>query len=268
MKAHREVLDRLYRRYNCQKFVHPDPLQFVYGYNDNRDREVVGLVAACLAYGRVKQILVSVSRALDALGPWPADFVIDVSPSLLRRTFRGFRHRFAAGEHMVALLIGIRSVLREFGSLEACFRSAAGRSDETLLAALCGFADRLKAAGGDSGHLLPDPSKGSACKRLNMYLRWMNRRDDVDPGCWESIGTDKLIVPLDTHMFRIAKTLGATRRGSADMRAALETTAAFGRVRRDDPVRYDFALTRLGIRDDLDLPAFLKRCNERAQSHA
>jgi uncharacterized protein (TIGR02757 family) len=125
---------------------------------------------------------------------------------------------------------------------------------ETVLEALEAFVARLaRTAPGDCGHLLPDPARRSACKRLNLMLRWLVRSDEVDPGGWEDVGPEKLIIPLDTHMHRIGLMAGATSRKSADMTAALEVTAAFRRLEPGDPVKYDFALTRLGIRDDMDV---------------
>jgi len=107
--------------------------------------------------------------------------------------------------------------------------------------------------------LISRPDKGSACKRLHMYMRWMVRSDDIDPGCWPEISPSKLIVPLDTHMFNIAKQLGLTTRNQANLATALEVTAGYAKLRPRDPVRYDFALTRLGIRSDTDLDAWLRR---------
>ncbi len=101
----------------------------------------------------------------------------------------------------------------------------------------------------DMTMLLPSPGKGSACKRLNLFLRWMVRSDDVDPGGWSGVDAGKLIVPLDTHMHRMGLEVGLTRRKQADMQAALEVTRAFRTIAPEDPVRYDFALTRLGIHD-------------------
>jgi uncharacterized protein (TIGR02757 family) len=113
---------------------------------------------------------------------------------------------------------------------------------------------------GDCGRLLADPRDKSACKRLNLYLRWMVRRDDVDPGGWEGVRPAQLVVPLDVHMHRIGRALGLTQRQQADCRTALEVTEAFRKISPEDPVKYDFALTRLGIRDDTNLDAFLARC--------
>ena len=250
----------LYRELNRRRYVHPDPLEFLYRYERPRDREVVALVASGLAHGRVAQILKSVSAVLDLLGPKPSDYLAGASEAQLRPLLRGFKHRFTTGENMAAMLLGARSLIERYGSLKAAFADGARPGDETVMPAMQMFATRLaEVAPGDCGHLLPDPARGSACKRLNLMLRWLVRSDEVDPGGWESIGAEKLIVPLDTHMHRIGRMLGMTGRKSADIRTALEITAAFRRILPADPVRYDFALTRLGIRNDLEMPAFLGR---------
>ena len=256
-----DSLERLYGELNRRRYVHPDPLEFLYEYDDPADQQVVALVASSLAYGRVKQILRSVSAVLAELGPHPTQRLTEMSPSRLRRAMAGFRHRFNTGEHVAALLLGAKRLMQQFGSLEACFSQGLGPADQTVLPALRQFGGHIgEAADGECGHLLPDPACVSACKRLNLMLRWLIRRDDVDPGGWTCVGPEKLIVPLDTHMHRIALSLGMTTRKAADMRTALEVTAAFRRIRPGDPVRYDFALTRLGIRDDVELSAFLAPC--------
>jgi uncharacterized protein (TIGR02757 family) len=250
-----EALDRLVTRYNRRRYVHPDPLEFLYRYPDVRDREIAGLVAASLAYGRVAQILRSVAKALAVMGPSPADFVARASPSCLARSFAGFRHRFSTGSELAALLAGARRMLDRYGSLHACFAAAFGRGDATVLPALSVFAREL--SGGHYSSLVSRPDGGSALKRLNLYLRWMIRHDRVDPGGWRGIPPSALVVPLDTHMHRLAAALGFTKRRQADMRTALEITAAFRAIAPRDPVRYDFALTRVGIRGDGDVHAAL-----------
>jgi uncharacterized protein (TIGR02757 family) len=168
---------------------------------------------------------------------------------------------------MAAMLLAARRLSRDYGSLGACFRAAMAGRDETVLPALEAFAAQLRAAAdGDCGHLLPDPTRGSACKRLNLMLRWLVRRDEVDPGGWDDVPAAKLVVPVDTHMHRIAAVIGATARAAADMTTAIEITAAFRSISPLDPVRYDFALTRLGIREDMDLSALLDRCNSGQES--
>lgn len=127
-----------------------------------------------------------------------------------------------------------------------------GAGDETVLDALSKFAGELsRRAGGCRRGLVPSPCKGSACKRLNLFMRWMVRRDEVDPGGWSGVPPSKLVVPLDTHMFRICSTMGLTRRKQADLRTAREITDRFREIAPGDPVRYDFALTRLGMRGEM-----------------
>lgn len=249
----RESLERLYRRYNRKQYIHPDPLEFVYHYSKAEDREVVGFIASALAYGRVAQILKSVQTVLDRLGPEPAWRIRKSRRATFVRDFGGFKHRFTTGADICALLESLRRILKRYGSLEACFLSKSDPASPTILPALCGFAEELSGCGcATTGMLLPAPERGSACKRLNLFLRWMVRSDDVDPGVWTGVPASKLVVPLDTHMHRIARLMGITRRRQADMRTALEITDRFRDIAPGDPVRYDFALTRLGIRQALD----------------
>ena len=253
----KDKLDELYAKYNRRRFVHPDPLEFLYCYEDPGDREVVGLVASSLAYGRVAHILKSVSAVLGLLGPSPASFIERASRRKLLDAFAEFEHRFTTGPELAALLFGIGRVRRRHGSLAECFQ-AGMNSGEDLRAPLSAFVAELTAAAGEPLlHLVPSPERGSACKRLNLFLRWMVRRDEVDPGGWDGVPRSMLLVPLDTHMHRVGRALGFTRRAQADWRTAAEVTAAFQRLAPDDPVRYDFALTRLGIRGDADMGEFL-----------
>jgi len=253
-----ERLDDLYRRYNRRAFVHPDPIEFLYEWEDVREREIVALVAATLAYGRVRQILTSVQRALAPMGPSPRRFLERSSHAELEAIYADFRHRVVKGRDLAHMLFGMKALVERFGSLETCFLSGVESADETVVPAMRAFLHLLVGcAGNGCGHLLPAPSSTSACKRVHLYLRWMVRRDAVDPGGWEDVSPAKLVVPLDTHMHRIARDLAFTERRQADLATALEVTAAFRQVRPDDPVRYDFALTRLGIRDDTVDPAFL-----------
>jgi uncharacterized protein (TIGR02757 family) len=255
------VLDDLYSRYNRREFVHPDPLEFLYHYEDIRNREIVGLVASSLAYGRVQQILKSVSLVLEQMQPSPYIFLNQASREALLPDFAGFKHRFTTGEDLVSMLLGIKGVIERYGSLHACFAAGMNDCDSTILPAISAFAKELTTEhNGRANSLLPSPTKGSACKRLNLFLRWMVREDEVDPGGWDVVPASKLIVPLDTHIHRICLALKLTKRKQADIRTASEITAAFRTISPDDPVRYDFALTRLGIRKEGDIGNFLEEC--------
>ncbi len=256
-------LEALYVKYNRREFVHPDPLEFLYNHNDLCDREIVGLVASSLAYGHVKQILKSVSTVLEPMKPTPSAFLKRAGEKTLLRTYKNFKHRWSTGSEIAAMLSGAGRMIELYGSLQKCFLAGLNGADKTVLPALASFVnDLVGASNGNCSSLLPSPERGSACKRLNLFLRWMVRHDDVDPGGWSCVAPSKLIVPLDTHMYRTGKALGFTNRKQAKMKAALEITEAFREFSPDDPTKYDFALTRLGIRDDTDLSAFLKTCTK------
>ena len=166
--------------------------------------------------------------------------------------FKDFQYRFAKGVHLVNLLWGIREVLKRFSSLENCFYTGMTPEDETIIPGLVFLFEQINRKK-DIGHLLADPQKKSACKRSLLFLRWMVRKDQVDPGGWDKICPSLLIVPLDTHMHKIGMMLGFTKRKSPDMKTALEITQGFRQILREDPVKYDFCLTRFGIRRGLSM---------------
>lgn len=256
-----DALEALYATYNRAAFIGDDPVGLVLRYPEPEDREIVALVASSLAYGRLSQIRRSLCLVLDRLGPRPARFVRDGSPSRLARVLTGFRHRFTNGADLAALLSGVRAAIARYGSLDGCFAIAGSTTDGSIIARMAAFVSEVRSGAGRlPGYLLPCPTDGSACKRLNLFLRWMVRRDEVDPGGWTSLRPADLIVPLDTHMHRIARRLGLTARQAADWRTASEVTRAFARIAPDDPVRYDFALTRLELRAGADLATFLRTC--------
>ena len=240
-----EELEALYDRYNHRCFVHPDPIEFLYRFERPKDREIVGLIASCLAYGKVAQILRSISLVLDKMGPSPARFLLASKYEGLQCAFQGFKHRFTRGVDLARLLWRAKTVIEDYGSLQACFVANFRAEDDTVIPALERFAEVFSPEG--SPFLIPAPSKGSACKRLNLFLRWMARQDEVDPGGWNLVPPSKLVVPLDTHMHRTGLALGFTGRKQADLRTAFEITDAFRKVAPHDPVKYDFVLTRLGI---------------------
>jgi len=250
-------LEALYRRYNRARYISPDPLQCLASYGDPADREIAGLIASGLAFGNVQTILRSTEAVLEKL-PRPARFLDGMTQPRLYRLFEGFRHRYVDGADVAGMLWGIKQARERHGSLEALFAACAKPADASILEALARFSHALR--GGKGNYLLPEVEKGSACKRLHLFLRWMVRHDAVDPGGWACIAPSQLLMPMDTHSHRIARLLGLTRRKAADARTMLEVTAAFRMLRPDDPVRYDFCLTRLGIRTDTDQDGFVHAC--------
>ena len=255
-----QYLETLYCGYNRREYVSPDPLQFLYGYGRTEDREIAALIASSLAYGRVTMILRGVRTLLDAMGGSPRAFVEEGSPKEWRERFRSFRHRFTDGDDVAYLLEGVRRVVAAHGSLGAALAQWR-RERGSLVGALDALVEHL--AAGRPNSLLSRPCGGSACKRHFLMLRWMTRSDGVDPGGWEALNPAELLVPLDTHMYRICEALRFTRRRCADLKTAEEVTAVFRLMRADDPVRYDFTLTRFGIRPELEQNDLIEQCRRR-----
>jgi len=253
----RGKLEECYYCYNRREYVHPDPLEFLYSYPDPRDREVVALISSSLAYGRVEQILKSVAWVLGRMGSSPCTFLREQRRGEMETVFCGFKHRFTKDTDLVLLLTGVAGIIDRYGSLYEAFAAGYDVSETTFIPALTAFVENIfREAGDGPSFLIPHPAGGGACKRLHLFLRWMVRKDEVDPGGWEDLPTSKLVVPLDVHMHRISRFLGFTRYKQAHLKAALEVTGAFARICPHDPVRYDFALTRWGIRPGMTMEEF------------
>ncbi len=168
--------------------------------------------------------------------------------------FKDFKYRFYPSASLVDFLLGIKKTVLHFGSLENCFLSGSCGKKTPQDSLLSGLESLVRSIGEETGttrSVLPDPGKGSAVKRLNMYVRWMIRSDEIDPGTWKSLSSAILVIPLDTHIMQISHILGFTRRTQADMKTALEITEALRTFDKTDPVRFDFSLSRLGIHPDL-----------------
>lgn len=252
----KEILDAVYSAYHKPEYIYPDPLSPVRGYTLAADREVAGLIASSLAVGRVELILKAVDQVLSPLGEHPADMLKSLSLQDLQHIYSTFVYRFFKSREISSFLSAIGEALRTYGSLEALFMEhhICGRTVVDGIRGFCSFI--MKASDGNAGILVTPPEKGSACKRLNLYLRWMVRHDSVDPGGWEHVSPADLLVPVDTHMFDLATRMHFTSRKAGDLRTASEITEAFRAFSPDDPVRYDFSLTRLGIHPDLDKSIF------------
>lgn len=245
----REKLDSLYDTYNKFELIHPDPLEFVYDYKLPEDQEIAALIASSLAYGRVAQILISAKKILTLLGEHPKQTLLNSDLDEIGQNLDFFKHRFTTGQEVYLLLKGIKTVLLKHGSLKACFC----QENSTYLGRVSKFVSEVNAFfDGGKSYLIPSPEDGSACKRLMLFLKWMIRKDKVDPGTWTNTGLLKeLIIPLDTHMYHISSELAFTKRKSADLKTALEITSNFRELNPDDPTKYDFTLTRFGIRSDM-----------------
>jgi uncharacterized protein (TIGR02757 family) len=250
-------LDALYRDYNRTDSV-SDPVHRVRPFADSADREVAGFCAAALAFGRVVSVLNSIDTLFRIMGPRPAKFVRRFEPDSPHPELRAMVHRWTRGNDVAALLWMLRQILERSGSLERFFMEGFSESDEDIGPALDSFSRRalaldIRRAYGRLPkrpgvcYFFPRPSAGSACKRLNLFLRWMVRSDEVDLGVWTRVPRSKLIVPLDTHVIRLGRCLRLTRYASPGWKMAADITASLRRLDPVDPVRFDFSLCHVGM---------------------
>jgi uncharacterized protein (TIGR02757 family) len=273
MKA---ALDRLYADFNTINSTE-DPIQIVQRFSRDDDREIAAFIAAGLAFGRVRSVMFSVNRVLAVAGPAPAAYVRRFDPARDARAFDGIVHRWIRERDIIALLWVMRQMLDRAGSIEGFFLEGADRQADDVGRALDSFSRRalaldLKAAYGrvpkapGVNYFFPRPSAGSACKRLNLFLRWMVRRDALDLGVWRRVSPAQLVVPLDTHVIRVGRMLKLTSRKSPGWLMAHDITASLRRLDAEDPVKYDYSLCHLGMRHpkDATLKAAIKVLSSRS----
>src|SRR6266513_4856121 len=274
----RERLDALVATFDLSTIT-PDPLELVLRYRDPLDQEIAGLLAAAFAYGRADIIVANIGRVLDVMQPSPFAYVFAFDRGRATADFAGFAHRFHKTPDLVDLLDCIADAVAVYSSLGELFRSCYRDEDEDIGPSLTRFVEKLMRchpersegpgrAGGtkmsvsraarpprsladardDRGkalrYLLTSPKDGSACKRMNLFLRWMVRRTAPDLGIWDFVDPAKLVVPLDTHVHRIANFLGLSSRKTPDWKTARAITDRLAKFDRADPIRYDFAICR------------------------
>ena len=255
------TLDRLYADFNYPDSA-ADPIQIVRRYTRPEDVEVVGFCAAAIAFGRVASVLQSIERLVAIMGEHPAAYVRAFDPDRDRAAFEGFVHRWTREVDLVALLWVVKQMLDASGSIEAFFVAGDDGASEDIGPAIESFSERalaldqrraygrkVRASRSAPGvpYFFPRPSVGSGCKRLNLFFRWMVRKDALDLGVWRHVSPSRLVVPLDTHVIRVGRCLGLTRYTSPGWNMARDITSSLRRLDPDDPVKYDYALCHLGM---------------------
>jgi uncharacterized protein (TIGR02757 family) len=247
-----------------------DPVEVVHRFADPRDQEIVALLAASIAFGNVKTIRAKLDDAIARLGPRPA-FTADDELGVFVR-MDGWIHRVFRGEDVARLVIGARRIQRAYGSLGRRFEVDLDNTKGSLRGALAGFCDAIRGAGGlplprvrsqvkapkgarrGPYHILPDPLGSGGSKRLLLFLRWMIRpADGVDLGLWK-VSPSLLLCPVDTHIHKLARNLGFTKRKDVSWQTAEEITRALAVFDPKDPVKHDFSLCHMGM---------LQRCPSR-----
>ena len=251
----KQKLDDHYKAFDRAK-LEPDPLQFLLLFKDERDLEVVGLIASIFAYGNVKQIENTLKKFIVVFEGNPYSFIINFSLSKDSKKISGIKHRFYSEDDVLKLFIILNKEINKHKSIKQIFLQGYNISDENVKNGISNFSNHFinsfietfgKVSDGIK-FMFPLPEKGSACKRMNLYLRWMVRKDELDFGLWKEIQASKLIIPVDTHIARISRSLKLTKRKNADWKMAEEITSNLKKFDPEDPIKYDFAICHIGIR--------------------
>lgn len=243
----RALLDVRTHFYETPAFIPPDPISIPHRFSKKQDIEIAGLFAATLAWGHRSMIIRNSARLMDWMDNSPHDFILQHEEEDLKR-FLAFAHRTFNATDALCFIHFLRHHYERHSSLEDAFFPTAA-STKSVEHALIHFHDNFFSvpdAPARTRKHVPTPARGSACKRLCMYLRWMVRPGPVDFGIWRKVSPADLICPLDTHVARVAFRLGLLTREKSDWRAAVELTTALCALDSEDPVRYDFALFSLG----------------------
>lgn len=254
----KEVFDKLYNIHILKTCIKNDPIEFPHQYQEPEEIEIAGFIASSLAFGRIELFKPVIRKVLSFSDGSLYDYIANFDPHADARYFDGLYYRMCKGRDVACLIFILREVIRKYGTIKNLFYYCYDGQDN-IRDGLQRFVDTLRGVDPTPVYgrrvyprgllqLLPSPANGGACKRLNMYLRWMVRPDDgIDFGLWDKVPPSVLIIPLDTHIIRICKSLNMTRRKSADWKMAEEITAGFKRIAPEDPLKYDFALCHLGI---------------------
>lgn len=246
MEASKKKFELIFKNFNRKEYIKTDPICFVHSYTGNENQEVVALISALFSYGNVKSIQKTLKKILKPLGKNPHNKLKNLSDKNIQQLYSEFYYRFYRSSDIIFLMKSLRDLLRTYGTLGNAFKK---HWNGDLLTSSFEFRKTIlkntKLSYGIK-FMWADPLAGTA-KRWHMFLRWMVRKDEIDLGLWDFIPKKDLIQPLDTHLFAISRKLGLTKRKTPSLAAALEVSEKFRRWSPDDPIKYDFALCRMGI---------------------
>lgn len=249
----KKLLDKKYKQYNTNSFISDDPICIPHIFSKPQDIEIMGFFAATFAWGQRITIINKCKELIERMDGSPHQFILHHTDKDLQNML-GFKHRTFNDTDLLYFIHFFKHWYEEHDTLETAFSSGIKANDETVAGGLNYFRKlffSLDDAPPRTYKHIASPAQHSACKRINMYLRWMVRQDDkgVDFGLWTSIKTQQLVCPLDVHVHRVATKLGLLNRSQSDWQAALELTQALKKFDKKDPVKYDFALFSLGVTD-------------------
>lgn len=252
-----QSLEKWVVKYEQISFIENDPISIPHAFSNPRDQEIIGLFAALLAWGQRKTILKKMVDLCERMDYQPARFVLHFDAYRDRTKLSDFKHRTFNEGDAFWLILNLQSALRQYGSIEAFFGAFMSPDDEHVEQGIQGFSSALMKFHEETPNRLQKhlarPSTKSACKRINMYLRWMVRQNSaVDLGIWKSISPRQLLLPLDVHSGRVARRLGCLTRPQDDWQATLALSNFCRSLDANDPAKYDFAFFGLGVNGDLN----------------
>lgn len=253
-------LNSLVEKYKTPDFIKNDPIRFPHRYKDVKDIEVMAFISAMMAQGRRTKIVESLEKIETLMGKDPYNFIYNFDYESEYDKFKDFNHfayKNIPGADILCIFHLMKQALHKYGSLKALFLEGLDpKNQKNVKEALIHFTDKFFSFAPPPDmieipnrikSLLPNPNKGSACKRLNMFLRWVVRKDDVDFGIWSEVPTSMLLIPLDVHVSKLSRELGLTQRKQDDWLTAQEITNNLSKFDPNDPSKYDFAIFGMGI---------------------
>jgi len=234
--------------------IHPDPLEFPHNYTNWYDIEISSFISSVFAYGNVKQIIKTLDKIHSVMDKSPYEFVSNYSAN--NKNFPlDLKHRFFTRSDIHTLFLVLDKIYNSYGSIKYFFLLYYFPKEKNLKSTLSFFSNNLLSLAAHYSEItngirfmFPDPLKGSACKRMNLFLRWMIRKDELDFGLWEEIPPEKLVIPVDTHVAKICQQLKLTKRKNVSWNMAEEITENLKKFDKNDPVKYDFAICHIGMR--------------------
>lgn len=250
----KKKLDHHYNYFDFSQ-ISPDPLEFPHRFKNHFDIEISAFISSVFAYGNVKHINISINKIHLLMNNRPYEFVNNYTYANGLKIFKDLKHRFYTGKDVAIFFFVLNKIYSNYGSLKYLFLLYYFEEDPNLKNAISFFSQNFLDIIPEKGSIthgikfmVPDSLKGSACKRMNLFLRWMVRKDELDFGLWKEIPPSKLVIPVDTHVAKICKQLKLTKRKNVSWLMSEEITERLKKFDSSDPVKYDFAICHIGMR--------------------
>jgi len=238
----KEELDLLAKQYETEDFIKDDPIQIPHRFKNEEDITISAFVTSCFAYGNRKVFIRKLNELFNMIDNQPYNYVLNFEPNRLK----DFSYRFSKDCDVIAFFAKIHELYKN-SSLKELFKNNYNGNIQNMLQAVCDYFYCNTDLTQGYCHLIPNPKKGCAMKRMNMFLRWLVRKPPVDFGLWEFIPQSELVIPFDTHVARMSRNLGLLNRNSNDFKAVKELTSCLKNFDCNDPIKYDFALFGYGV---------------------